>query len=116
MASYRITPAHAAAVPAAISPTRPRSIRTPSAPPPGLAAEERGLKHAALYARVSTEKQEREDTVASQVDLLYQAATAWSRTQCLRIMFRDLSRLVCIVPISRLSALETYFQPLVPAS
>jgi hypothetical protein len=32
------------------------------------------LKRAALYARVSTEKQEREDTVASQVDLLYRAA------------------------------------------
>ena len=32
------------------------------------------LKRAALYARVSTEKQEREDTVASQVDLLDRAA------------------------------------------
>jgi site-specific DNA recombinase len=30
-----------------------------------------------LYARVSTEKQEREDTVASQVDLLYKAPTAY---------------------------------------
>jgi hypothetical protein len=39
-----------------------------------------------------------------------------SRTRGLRIMFRDLSRLVCTVPISRLSALETCFQPLVPAS
>jgi len=28
------------------------------------------LKHAALYARVSTDKQEREDTVASQVERL----------------------------------------------
>jgi site-specific DNA recombinase len=34
------------------------------------------LKRAALYARVSTEKQEREETVASQVDLLYQTAEA----------------------------------------
>jgi hypothetical protein len=31
---------------------------------------------AALYTRVSTEKQEREETVASQVDLLYKAAAA----------------------------------------
>jgi site-specific DNA recombinase len=34
------------------------------------------LTRAALYARVSTAKQEREDTVASQVALLYQAAEA----------------------------------------
>ena len=39
-----------------------------------------------------------------------------SCTRTLRIMFRDLSRPVCIVPISRLSALETCFQPLVQAS
>jgi site-specific DNA recombinase len=39
-------------------------------------AGERLLKRAALYARVSTEKQEREETVASQVDLLYQTAAA----------------------------------------
>jgi hypothetical protein len=41
------------------------------------AREESGrglLKRAALYARVSTDKQEREETVASQVDLLQQAA------------------------------------------
>jgi site-specific DNA recombinase len=36
----------------------------------------RGLKRAALYARVSTDKQEREETVASQVDLLRQTAAA----------------------------------------
>jgi site-specific DNA recombinase len=36
----------------------------------------RFLKRAALYARVSTDKQEREDTVASQVDLLHQTAAA----------------------------------------
>jgi predicted site-specific integrase-resolvase len=36
----------------------------------------RFLKRAALYARVSTDKQEREDTVASQVDLLHQLAAA----------------------------------------
>lgn len=43
------------------------------------AREESGgglLKRAALYARVSTDKQEREETVASQVDLLQQAAEA----------------------------------------
>ena len=34
------------------------------------------LKRAALYARVSTDKQEREETVASPVDLLPQAAAA----------------------------------------
>jgi len=36
----------------------------------------RGLKRAALYARVSTDKQEREETVASQVELLHQSAEA----------------------------------------
>jgi site-specific DNA recombinase len=35
------------------------------------------LKRAALYARVSTDTQEREDTVARQVDLLYQTASAY---------------------------------------
>ena len=69
MASYRTTPTHSAA-PAA----RPRPTRTLSVAPPTPAAGQRVLKRAALYARVSTEKQEREDTVASQVDLLYQAA------------------------------------------
>ena len=47
-----------------------------AAAPPAPAASQRVLKRAALYARVSTEKQEREETVASQVDLLYQAAAA----------------------------------------
>src|SRR4051812_33575794 len=46
----------------------------PPATPPTPAAGQRVLKRAALYARVSTEKQEREDTVASPVDLLYKAA------------------------------------------
>lgn len=43
------------------------------------AREESGgglLRRAALYARVSTDQQEREETVASQVDLLQQAAEA----------------------------------------
>lgn len=53
-------------------PPPPQPTRTP----PASAAGQRGLKRAALYARVSTEKQEREETVASQVDLLYQAAAA----------------------------------------
>ena len=50
----------------------------PHAPsyPRGPAASQPGLKRTALYARVSTEKQEREETVARQVDLLYQAAAA----------------------------------------
>jgi predicted site-specific integrase-resolvase len=34
------------------------------------------LKRAALYARVSTDKQEREETVVSQVELLHQTAAA----------------------------------------
>jgi hypothetical protein len=40
------------------------------------ASGRRCLKRAALYARVSTDKQEREETVASQVDLLHQTAEA----------------------------------------
>ena len=71
MASHRITPAYST-VPAA----SPNPARTPPAAPPAPAASQRVLKRAALYARVSTEKQEREETVASQVDLLYQAAAA----------------------------------------
>jgi site-specific DNA recombinase len=46
----------------------------------GDAREESGgglLKRAALYARVSTDKQEREEPVASQVDLLQQAAETY---------------------------------------
>src|SRR4051812_24646974 len=72
MASYRTAAAHTA-----ISPTRPsssplESLLTTPAPPAGEAS----LTRVALYARVSTEKQEREETVASQVDLLSQAAAA----------------------------------------
>jgi hypothetical protein len=66
MTSHRITPAYST-VPAA----SPNPARTPPAAPPAPAASQRVLKRAALYARVSTEKQEREETVASQVDLLY---------------------------------------------
>jgi site-specific DNA recombinase len=49
----------------------------PPAAPPAPAASKRVLKRAALDARVSTEKQEREETVASPVDLLYKAAASW---------------------------------------
>src|SRR5215470_14141020 len=73
MASHRTTSTRSSApsaVPAIHAP------RTPPAAPPAPAASQRVLKRAALYARVSTEKQEREETVASQVDLLYQAAAA----------------------------------------
>jgi hypothetical protein len=60
--------------------TATTSARRPasSAPTRDATAAEggRGLKRAALYARVSTDKQEREDTVASQVDLLHQTAEA----------------------------------------
>src|SRR5687767_919367 len=69
MASHRTPAAHAA-----ISATRSRATRKPPAAPESPAAGETSLTRAALYARVSTEKQEREDTVASQVELLYQAA------------------------------------------
>jgi len=73
MASHRTPAAHAA-----VSPIRPssRDPETLPAAPSSAAAGEPGLKRTALYARVSTEKQEREETVASQVDLLYQAAAA----------------------------------------
>jgi len=60
---------------------------TATAAAPGLASRvpardttrasgRRCLKRAALYARVPTDKQEREETVASQVDLLHQTAEA----------------------------------------
>ncbi len=48
----------------------------PSARHTPQASGGRGLTRAALYARVSTDKQEREETVASQVDLLRQTAEA----------------------------------------
>jgi site-specific DNA recombinase len=67
MASHRPVAAHAA-----ISKTHPRTA-SPSEPA-STASGQASLKRAALYARVSTEKQEREETVASQVDLLYKAA------------------------------------------
>jgi site-specific DNA recombinase len=73
MASHRTPAAHAA-----VSTTRPSS-RVPStspAAPPHPAAGDPCLTRTALYARVSTEKQEREETIASQVDLLYKAAAA----------------------------------------
>src|SRR5687768_1165392 len=69
MASHRPVAAHAA-----ISPTHPRAASPAPAAPASTAPGQASLKRAALYARVSTEKQEREDTVASQVDLLYKAA------------------------------------------
>ena len=75
MASHRTTSAHSTA-PSAV-PAVPIPPVTLPAAPSASAAGERSLKRAALYARVSTEKQEREDTVASQVDLLYKAAAAY---------------------------------------
>ena len=71
MASHRTPTAHAA-----VSATCPSAPSTSPAAPPHPAAGEASLTRAALYARVSTEKQEREETVASQVDLLYKAAAA----------------------------------------
>ena len=76
MASYRVTSAHSTAISSAVPAVRPRPIRPSAATSPVPTAGKRGLKRAALYARVSTEKQEREDTVASQVDLLHKAAAA----------------------------------------
>jgi site-specific DNA recombinase len=49
------------------------AFSTPARNAPQVAGG-RGLTRAALYARVSTDKQEREETVASQVDLLRQTA------------------------------------------
>ena len=54
-------------------PAQSQSHPPPPHPGPGAST---GLKRAALYARVSTEKQEREDTVVSQVDLLCKAPAA----------------------------------------
>jgi site-specific DNA recombinase len=75
MASHRITPQRST-VSAAVPATCACPTHTLPAAPPAPAAGQQGLKRAALYARVSTETQEREETVASQVDLLDQAAAA----------------------------------------
>ena len=73
MASHRTFTPGATATAAAYSPAS-------SAPPCDATQTSggRGLKRAALYARVSTDKQEREETVASQVELLQQTAAAHS--------------------------------------
>ena len=62
MASHRTSAAHAA-----VFPLRPSSRDSETLPdaPSSTAAGEPSLKRAALYARVSTERQEREETVAS---------------------------------------------------
>jgi site-specific DNA recombinase len=70
MASYRGITQGATAVTA-----QGDASRTPAQNTPQVAGG-RGLTWAALYARVSTDKQEREETVASQVDLLRQTAAA----------------------------------------
>jgi site-specific DNA recombinase len=68
MASYRgITPGATTAT------VQGPAFSTPTRNAPQVAGG-RGLTRAALYARVSTDKQEREETVASQVDLLRQTA------------------------------------------
>lgn len=71
MASHRAFTAGATTTPAAQSPGTRASARDAT---PGSGG--RGLTRAALYARGSTDKQEREETVASQVDLLQQTAQA----------------------------------------
>jgi site-specific DNA recombinase len=71
MASHRAMTTGATATPSARRPASSAPTRDTTA-----AAGGRGLKWAALYARVSTDKHEREDTVASQVDLLQQIAAA----------------------------------------
>jgi hypothetical protein len=83
MASHRTAAAHAA-----VFPLRP-SFHAPETLPAALdgAAGEPSLKRAALYARVSTEKQEREETVASQVKLLYKAAAQRAMTLLPRVSF-----------------------------
>ncbi len=71
MASHRAFTAGATTISAAQSPGARASARDTT-----QASGGRALTRAALYARVSTEKQEREETVASQVDLLQQTAKA----------------------------------------
>ena len=71
MASHRAFTAGATTTPAAQSPGTRASARDAT-----LASRGQDLTRAALYARVSTEKQEREETIASQVDLLQQTAQA----------------------------------------
>ena len=73
LASHRTPAAHAAVSQACPSSSAPKTLSTASPTP---AAGEPSLTRAALYARGSTEKQEREETVASQVDLLSKAAAA----------------------------------------
>jgi site-specific DNA recombinase len=71
MASHRAFTAGATTIPAAHCPGSRTSARDATQAPRG-----RALTRAALYARVSTDKQEREETVARQVDLLRQTAAA----------------------------------------
>ena len=60
--------------------TAPAAAQSPASSVPARDARQESsgglLSRAALYARVSTDKQEREEPVASQVDLLQQAAAA----------------------------------------
>lgn len=76
MARHRTAAAHAAN-----APTRPSSRPCEALPtPPTLsAASETSLTRVALYARVSTDKQEREETIASQVRIPAKVATYSSR-------------------------------------
>jgi site-specific DNA recombinase len=71
MASHRTVTTGTTTTPAAYGPGS--RVSTRDAP---QASYGQSLTRAALYARVSTDKQEREETVASQVDLLQQTATA----------------------------------------
>ena len=71
MASYRAFTAGATTTPTAQSHGPCASARDTRS-----TARGRDLMRAALYARVSTDKQEREETIASQVDLLQQTAQA----------------------------------------
>ena len=71
MASYRGVTTGAAASASGHGPASSAPARDAT-----QASGGRFLKRAALYARVSTDKQEREETVASQVDLLQQTAAA----------------------------------------
>jgi site-specific DNA recombinase len=71
MASYRGVKTGAAASASAHGPASSAPARDAT-----QASGGRFLKRAALYARVSTDKQEREETVASQVALLQQTAAA----------------------------------------
>ena len=91
MASHRAFTAGATTIPAAQGPGTCASTR--DATP---ASRGQGLTRAALYARVSTDKQEREETIASQVDLLQQTAQARGYEPMVLVAYKLMSPIVLV--------------------